>query len=448
MNDTISSGAAQPAAPAPLFSGSSDPTAALCAAHGVSPRLDGGVTSARGFKAAGIHAGFRRNPHRLDFALVVADEPCAAAGTFTQNVFCAAPVILSREHLARTEGTARVVIVNSGIANAATGSIGLETARESARHAAEAVGCTADEVLVASTGVIGQHLSLEPFDEGLPAARAALAATRDAGHDAACAIMTTDTHPKESCRTFSGDGVGFAGCTFTVGGMAKGSGMIMPNMATMISVVTTDAPVAPPALRAALLAAVNRTFNKVTVDGDTSTNDTCIALASGAAAPAGSALIAEGTPAFDRFCAALTAVCTDLAREMAADGEGASRLVTVRVTGAATDADADAAARTIANSPLVKTAICGHDANWGRIAGAVGRSGAVFSQENVSIDIMGMPVCRDGLTVPFDEDEALRRFEEPEIAIDVDLGAGSAQATMWTCDFTHDYITINGDYRT
>lgn len=434
-------------APAPLREGALDATAAY-ERLGVSPRQDGGVTTAQGFRAAGIHAGFRKNPGRRDFALVVADEPCAAAGTFTRNVFCAAPVIVSREHLARTEGTARAVIVNSGIANAATGSIGLERARESADRAADAVGCTADEVLVASTGVIGQHLSLAPLDEGLPAAVAALAATREAGHDAACAIMTTDTHPKESCRTFSGDGIGYDGCTFTVGGMAKGSGMIMPNMATMISVLSTDAPVAPPALAAALRAAVGVAFNKVTVDGDTSTNDTCIALASGAAAPAGAPLIGEGSPAFERFAAALSAVCVDLAREMASDGEGASRLVTVHVTGAADAADADAAARTIANSPLVKTAICGRDANWGRIAGAVGRSGASFCQEDVAIDIMGIPVCRGGLTVAFDEDEALQRFEEPEIVLDVDLGAGDAETTMWTCDLTHDYITINGDYRT
>ena len=443
-NEPAISAPSVPESPAPLRADRGVPAAP----QGVSDRLDGGVTSAKGFRAAGIHAGFRKDPSRRDFALVVADEPCAAAGTFTQNVFCAAPVIVSREHLARTEGTARAMAVNSGIANAATGAIGLERAREEAARVADAVGCTPDEVLVASTGVIGQHLSLEPMDEGLPRAVAELSDAREAGNDAACAIMTTDTHPKESCRTFSGDGIGYDGCTFTVGGMAKGSGMIMPNMATMISVITTDAPVAPPALASALRTAVGASFNKVTVDGDTSTNDTCVAFASGAAADAGVALIAEGTPAYDRFCAALLCVCTDLAREMAADGEGATRLVTVRVTGAATDADADAVARTIANSPLVKTAICGHDANWGRIAGAAGRSGAAFAQEDVRIDIMGIPVCRGGLTVPFDEDEALRRFEDPEIAIDVDLGAGTHETTVWTCDLTHDYITINGDYRT
>ena len=406
----------------------------------------GGVTSALGFKAAGVHAGFRKNPERLDMALVAADEPCACAGVFTQNVFCAAPVTVSREHLEGvSHGMARAVIVNSGIANAATGERGLEAAREMARIAADGLGCTEGEVMVASTGVIGQHLPLEPFKTGVPEAVAAL--SREGGHDAACAIMTTDTHPKEAAISFQVDAPDYAGCTFTVGGMAKGSGMIMPNMATMISVITTDAPIRDDVLHAALVRAVNVSFNKVTVDSDTSTNDTCLIFASGAAAP-GAEPFAPESAELAAFEAALQAVCVNLARQMAADGEGATRLVTVNVTGAATDADADAAARTVANSPLVKTAITGHDANWGRIAGAVGRSGARFRQEDVSIDIMGLPVCRQGMTVPFDEDEALRRFEDPEIAIDIDLGAGDAKTTMWTCDFSHEYITINGDYRT
>lgn len=407
----------------------------------------GGVTSARGFAAAGVHAGFRKNPERFDLALVAADEPCACAGTFTQNVFCAAPVTVSREHLDGVSyGIARAVVVNSGIANAATGERGLEAAREMARIAADAVGCPEQEVMVASTGVIGEHLPLDPFRTGVPAALEKL--SREGGHDAARAIMTTDTHPKEAAATFSGDGVGYDGCTFTVGGMAKGSGMIMPNMATMISVITTDAPLSADALHTALVEAVNGSFNRVTVDSDTSTNDTCLMFASGAAAPAGAAPFAVGTPAYEAFLATLKAVCVNLARQMASDGEGATRLVTVNVTGAASAADADAAARTVANSPLVKTAVTGHDANWGRIAAAIGRSGAAFRQQDAAIDIMGLPVCRGGLTVPFDEDEALRRFEQDEIVLDIDLGAGDAAATMWTCDFSHDYITINGDYRT
>lgn len=406
----------------------------------------GGVTAARGFRATGVHAGFRKDPERFDLALVVADEPCACAAVFTRNVFCSAPVTVSREHLEGAGyGTARAVVVNSGNANAATGDPGLEAARETARMAGDAVGCPASEVLVASTGVIGVHLPMAPFATGLPAAASLLSA--DGGAHAARAIMTTDTCPKEAVATFSGDGAGYDGCTFTVGGMAKGSGMIMPNMATMIAVITTDAPILPNALHEALVCAVNRSFNKVTVDSDTSTNDSCFLFASGAAAPAGADAFEADGPAFARFEVALTSVCETLARMIAADGEGASRLVTVHLTGAASDEDADLAARAVANSPLVKTAICGHDANWGRIAAAIGKSGAAFRQEDASIDIMGLPVCRGGLTVPFDEDEALRRFEQPEITIDIDLGAGEAETTVWTCDFTHEYITINGDYR-
>lgn len=406
---------------------------------------NGGVTSALGFKAAGVHAGFRKNPHRLDYGLVVADEPAAAAGVFTQNVFCAAPVILCRERLgAQGFGTARAVAINSGIANAATGSIGLENARASAEIVAEAIGCPSEEVLVASTGVIGQHLNTDPFVSGTALALKEL--SRDGGANAACAIMTTDTHSKQAAVRFSGDGVGYEGCTFTVGGMSKGSGMIMPNMATMISVITTDAPVANNHLKAALKAAVDKSFNRITVDSDTSTNDTCILLASGQAAP-NSAAFAPESDAFAAFEEALLSVCQTLARDMATDGEGATRLVTVNVTGAASAEDADKAARTVANSPLVKTAIYGHDANWGRIAAALGRSGAAFEQGRVSIDILGLPVCREGLTVPFDEDEALRRFEAPEVVIDIDLGAGTSSTTMWTCDFSHEYVSINGDYR-
>lgn len=415
----------------------------------------GGVASARGFKAGGIHAGFREDPNRLDMALVEADELCAAAGVFTQNVFCAAPVIVSREHLEnRGFGLARAMVINSGTANAATGSVGLDNARKTAALVADTVGCAEEDVLVASTGVIGQQLDMAPFEAAVPELHAALW-TEDAadevqrnanGHRAARAIMTTDTVPKEFAVSYESQCAEYAGCTFTVGGMAKGSGMIMPNMATMISVITTDAPVPPALLHHALKVAVDGSFNKVTVDGDTSTNDTCVAFASGKAA-SGKPAFDEDSVAYEEFRAALAEVTTFLARSMARDGEGATKLVTVVIRGAANDKDADMAARTVANSPLVKTAIYGHDANWGRIAGALGRSGAAFCQENVSIDIMGMPVLRDGLPVPFDEDEALRRFEEPEILIEAHLGAGSAETTMWTCDFSHEYVSINGDYR-
>ena len=410
---------------------------------------DGGVTSAAGFRATGIHAGFRKNPERLDYTLVATDTPVPTAAVFTTNRFCAAPVTVSRANLAAQAqeggcGLVQAVTANSGNANAATGEPGLACARETCDIVSQVVGCEANQVLVASTGVIGVPLAIDTFETAVPAAYDQLSA--EGGTDAARAIMTTDTHPKEFALTYESQVLEYIGCTFTVGGMCKGSGMIMPNMATMIAVLTTDVPLTPVAARAALTACVNKTFNKVTVDSDTSTNDTCILMASGAAG-ADAPAIEEGTPAFDEFITALNAVCETLARGIAADGEGASKLVTVNVSGAATDADADLAARAIANSPLVKTAIAGHDCNWGRIAMAIGKCGASFNQQDVSIDIMGLPVCRAGLTVPFDEDEALRRFEAPEIIITVDLGAGACATTVWTCDLTHEYISINGDYR-
>lgn len=408
---------------------------------------DGGVTSARGFRAGGIHAGFRKEPTRLDMALVEADELCPAAGVFTQNVFCAAPVIVSREHLDGVGyGLARAVVVNSGIANAATGSVGLETAQQTSEIVSQVLDCTPENVLVASTGVIGQILDVEPFKAATPELHAQISV--EGGHDAARAIMTTDTVPKEQAVKYISQDPHYEGIEFHVGGMAKGSGMIMPNMATMISVLTTDAPIKPALLHKALTAAVDQSFNKITVDSDTSTNDSCFLFASGKACEANAPSFEEDSLAYAEFCEALNQVTQTLARNMARDGEGATRLVTVTVKGARNVEEADMAARTVANSPLVKTAIFGHDANWGRIAGALGRSGAQFEQQNVSIDIMGLPVCREGLTVPFDEEEALRRFELPEIILEADLGAGSAETTVWTCDFSYDYVKINGDYRT
>ena len=251
--------------------------------EGLTPIDGGGVASAQGFRATGVHAGFRADPDRLDLALVVADEPAACAATFTQNIFCAAPVTVSREYLDGVSyGTARALVVNSGTANAATGTKGLENARETARIVSEVVGCPENEVMVASTGVIGVHLNMATFESGVPLANAAL--SRDGGAAAARAIMTTDTHPKEFAVSFSGDGIGYPGCTFTIGGMAKGAGMIMPNMATMIACLTTDAPLVADVLHHALVRVVGQTFNKVTVDSDTSTNDSCFLFASGAAA--------------------------------------------------------------------------------------------------------------------------------------------------------------------
>ena len=256
--------------------------------------------------------------------------------------------------------------------------------------------------------------------------------------------MTTDTHPKEAAFAGPAPQADSSSVTVHVGGFVKGSGMIQPNMATMLCVLSTDAPLTPEAAYAALLSAVRQTFNKVTVDSDTSTNDTCILFATGAA---GGEVIDEASPAFPAVVAAIKGVCTNLARQIAADGEGSTKLVTVDVLGAASQADADKVAFAIANSPLVKTAIFGHDANWGRVA-AAGKCGVPFSQENVDIDFMGVPVLRAGLPVPMDEDDMLRRFEQSEIDIAISLGAGDAHSRVWTCDLTHDYVKINGEYRT
>lgn len=404
---------------------------------------EGGACAAAGMRAAGISAGFRKNPERKDMALVVADKTSVCAATFTQNRFCAAPVQVSRARAA--SGHARAVVLNSGNANAATGEPGLRCAEKACALVAQALGCDEQDVLVASTGVIGVQLPFEPYVTGVPAIVDALAATPAAAHDAACAVMTTDTHSKEAAFAGPAPQADGSSVTVHVGGFVKGSGMIQPNMATMLCVLSTDAPLTPEAAHAALLSAVRQTFNKVTVDSDTSTNDTCILFATGAA---GGEDIDEASPAFPAVAAAIKGVCTNLARQIAADGEGSTKLVTVDVLGTATQADAEKVAFAIANSPLVKTAIFGHDANWGRVAAAAGKCGVPFSQEDVDIDFMGVPVLRAGLPVPMDEEDMLRRFEQPEIDIAISLGAGEAHSRVWTCDLTHDYVKINGEYRT
>ena len=404
---------------------------------------EGGVCAAKGIRATGVSAGFRHNPDRRDLALVVADRTCVCAGTFTKNRFCAAPVQVSRPRAA--SGHARAVVLNSGNANAATGEQGLEVARASARIVADALGCAAEEVLVASTGVIGVPLGLECFEVGVPACVGQLERSVAAAHHAARAVMTTDTHSKQAAYVGSLPAPGDGTIEVHVGGFAKGSGMIQPDMATMLSVLSTDAPLTPKAARVALGRAVSQSFNKVTVDSDTSTNDCCILFATGEAELE---TIDEDSAAFPAVCAALRATCEALARQIAADGEGSTRLVTVDVMGAATEADADAVARAVANSPLVKTAVFGHDANWGRVASAAGKCGVAFDQRKVDIDLLGVPVCRGGLAVAMDEDDMLKRFKESEVPIAIDLGMGSCSTRVWTCDLTHDYVTINGDYRT
>ena len=433
-------------------------TAAGTVIDGVS-FVPGGLGAVKGLHSIGVAAGFRRNPQRRDLALVVSSNVAVAAGVFTKNIFCAAPVIVSRKHLERSVATnsatpledgggVRAVILNSGNANAATGEPGLQTAIQTAQLVAEQLGCEPHQVLVASTGVIGNQLSIEPFRSGIPLAVAALG--KDDGSDlesglaAAEAIMTTDTVPKQAAVRFTvtqSDGVQV---TYTIGGMVKGSGMIQPDMATLLGVFAIDAMITQEAMDLALRQAMGSSFNKVTVDSDTSTNDSIYFLATGGVA---GKTINSGCPGWPIFSQALKLLCEELARQIAYDGEGATKLVTVNVKGAADDEDADLAARAVANSPLVKTAIAGRDANWGRIAMAIGKSGARFRQEDVSINIMGLSVCEGGLTVAFDEDEALKRFQCPEIVIDVDLGAGDCATRIWTCDLTHDYISINGDYR-
>lgn len=405
---------------------------------------EGGVCAAAGVAAAGVHAGLRPDPDRLDLALVSADETCVCAGVFTQNRFCAAPVTVSRERAAR--GRARAVLLNSGNANASTGEPGILVARRTAALVARELGCDEEDVLVGSTGVIGVPLAVDGFEVGVPLAVRDLDHSPEAAHRAARAVMTTDTVPKESARRLSvATGPDGTGVVVHVGGFVKGSGMIQPNMATMLCVLSTDAPLTPAAAHQALLDAARQSFNKVTVDSDTSTNDTCILLATG---KAGGARIDVGDAAYDAVAAALRMVCQDLARKIAADGEGATKLVTVDVLGAATTQDAETVARSIANSPLVKTAIFGRDANWGRVAAAAGKCGVEFDQYGVDIDLLGVPVLRSGLPLPMDEDDMLRRFEQPEVKVAIALGVGNAHARVWTCDLSYEYVTINGDYRT
>ena len=394
------------------------------------PRL--GVTAPAGFLASGIRCGIRRD--RPDLALVVSEREAAAAAVFTRNRVRAAPVTLSRAALEASGGRARAVLANSGNANACTGAEGDRAARRSVESLAGLLEVPADRILVASTGVIGQRLPVEPLIDALP--RAVKALSPGSAADAAEAILTTDTHRKECARR-----VDAAGGGYTIGGMAKGSGMIHPDLATTLAFVTTDAAIEPGALAAMLRRAADRSFNRLTVDGDTSTNDMIAVLANGAS---GVAAAADA----GRFEAALTEVLVELARAVARDGEGATRLITVRVTGAASEPDALAVARTIAGSLLVKTAVHGADANWGRIAAAAGRAGVALSPEALTVAINGLEVLCPGFVSDFSEEEASARLTADEVVLEVDLAAGDAEATTWTCDLTAGYIEINADYRT
>jgi len=392
------------------------------------------VVFPKGFKVGAGRGGLKTKGD--DVILIAAEGPCAAAGVFTTNRMCAAPVKLSRRLLAA--GRARAVVANAGNANAATGAAGLRDAEWMCALAAEALSCSSDEILVASTGVIGRPLDMEKVRAGIEAAASRLAASSEAADAAARAIMTTDTRPKAAQREIS-----VGGCDVRIGGIAKGAGMISPKMATMLAFITTDAKIDPGALREILGGAASRTFNRVTVDGDMSTNDTLIALASGlAAAPE-----IAGGDARSRFADAIEEVCLELAKAIAADGEGATKFVEVRVSGAADDESALIQARAIANSPLVKTALFGCDPNWGRVLAAAGYAGPPFEEESAVLAFNGVKSFGKGSPEPLSD--ALRAaMGEKEIIIELDLGLGAGRAVVYTCDYSYDYIRVNAEYHT
>jgi glutamate N-acetyltransferase/amino-acid N-acetyltransferase len=392
-------------------------------------RRDTGVTAPTGFQASGIHCGIRRD--HTDLALLVSEHEASAAAVFTRNLVQAAPVVLSREALAASGGRAQAIVVNSGNANACTGEQGDRAARRTVETVAGLLDLSPDHVLVASTGVIGPQLPVERLIDKLPRAIAALSVA--GGADAADAILTTDTCRKECVRRVAGPSG-----SYTIGGMAKGSGMIHPDMATTLAFVTTDAKVPAAALSEMLRRATDHSFNRITVDGDTSTNDMIALLANGAAG------VEAEAESFER---ALTEVLVELARAVVRDGEGATRLITVWVTGATSEPDALAVARTIASSLLVRTAVHGADANWGRIAAAAGRAGVDLSPEALTVKINGLTVLSPGFVSDYSEIEASARLAEDEVVLAVDLGAGTAEATTWTCDLTAGYIDINASYR-
>ena len=398
-------------------------------------RIDGGVTAPSGFRASGLHCGIKASG-KPDLSLIVSDSPAAAAGVFTVNLAKAAPIYRCQDHLASSGGRAVAIVTNSGCANACTGPQGVADAREMAHLTAAALGCRDDHVLVASTGVIGVNLKMDKIRAGIPRAVAAL--TRDGGAAAARAIMTTDPFPKECAVAVTTDlGV------FRVGGMAKGSGMIEPRLATMLGYLTTDAAVDPALLARAVSESSRFTFNAITVDGEPSTNDCVLALANGAS---GVAIDEHLYPAlFEGF----RAVAQELALGIVRGGEGATKLIAITVTGANTDSDAWMAARAIANSPLVKTAIHGGDPNWGRLVAAAGRSGAAFVLDGARVQIGTLVLFENGR--PFDElaPKAADYLTGKDLGIQVDLGTGGTySATVWTCDLSAEYVKINAEYRT
>jgi glutamate N-acetyltransferase/amino-acid N-acetyltransferase len=396
--------------------------------------VEGGVTAPLGFEAAGAEGGIRYH-NRPDVGILRCDELASAAAVFTTNRVFAAPVGVSRAHLDQTGGRARAIVVNAGNANACTGEEGRAAARDMASHTAAILGVAQEEVLVASTGVIGEPLPMDAVRRGIDGAARAL--RRDGAGEFARAIMTTDSHPKENAVELS-----LGGQAVRVGGCCKGAGMIAPHMATMLAFVATDARVSPGLLSILLRRVVARTFNRITVDGDRSTNDSVFLLASGA-----TETVEAHTQSERLFEEALEAVCGNLARQIARDGEGATRLMEVRVRGAKTEGDALAAARAVATSSLVRTAVYGRDPNWGRVLCALGYSGADFAQDRVELWIEDVQLVRNGVRTAYDEQAARHAFECDPFHITADLHAGDAEATYWTCDLTEEYVRSNAAYR-
>ena len=403
--------------------------------------VEGGVCAAQGFQAAGIHVGVKtRNPEKKDVALIVSDVECAAAGVFTTNVVKAAPILVNRVHL--KDGRARAVIANSGNANACAPH-GEENAERICAAAAKAVGCKPEDVVVASTGVIGQTIPVQVIEDGVPALHAQLAHSAAASDAAAHAIMTTDLQKKEAAvETIIG------GKTVRIGGIAKGSGMIHPNMGTMLCFLTTDCAISAVMIKAALLETAGVSFNRISVDGDTSTNDTCCLLANGLA---GNTEITEKNADYEAFLAALKELCTALAKKIASDGEGAKHLITCTVAGAKSIKAAETIAKSVISSTLTKAAIFGCDANWGRVLCAMGYSGEPFDPDGVDVHFASaagdIEVCHQGRGVDFDEVKAKTILSEHDVEIRIFMGEGHHSCTCWGCDITYDYIKINGDYR-
>ena len=403
--------------------------------------IKGGVTAAIGFKAASTAAGIKYEG-RSDMAMIYSEIPCHVAGTFTTNIVKAAPVKWDQKVVYDTK-QAQAVVVNAGIANACTGAEGMGYCKATAEKTGQVLKVPAEQVLVASTGVIGMQLPIDKICAGIETMAPQLATGYESGHAAARAIMTTDTHEKEVAVE-----VELGGKTVTIGGMCKGSGMIHPNMCTMLSFVTTDAAISQELLLEALKADVSDTYNMISVDGDTSTNDTCLLLANGLA---GNPVIAEKNQDYETFCKALNYVNETLAKQMAGDGEGATALFEVKVIGAATKEQAKILSKSVITSNLTKAAIYGHDANWGRILCAMGYSGAQFDPEKVDLFFSSaagkMQIIKDGVAVDYSEEEAGKILSEPEVTAIADIKMGDQEATAWGCDLTYDYVKINADYR-